>query len=272
MSTDARASARATCTARSAARAPAGRHPRGSDAGGSCRRCASRGRSPTVAAASRRGDPLTQLDPGAVGALFHLVRVADGLEDATQVEAAVRLRRLHRLRRERSERGMQHAALGGEADDEIVRVVAECKQSLDPDLQVVEVVVRHVEPHGEAAGDEVGDRPEVLLRRYDEPDLLGRHAPASRQEARTAVSTLSAASTALSVIRSTLSSCPFTRSTLPPTLLITGSTSRSAPVMNAERRATVPPRRISRYAIDKPMARRKTASASLHRSAQVNAT
>ena len=97
-----------------------------------------------------------------------------------QVEAAVRVGRLHRLGRERPERGVQHAVVGGEGDDELVRVVAEREQRLDPDLQVVEVVVGHVEPHGEAAGDEVGDRPEVLLRRDDEPDLVGRHVPASR--------------------------------------------------------------------------------------------
>src|SRR5258705_7776035 len=89
--------------------------------------------------------------------------------------------------------------------------------------------------------------------------------------ARTAVSTLSAASTALSVIWSTLSSCPLTRSTLPPTLLMTGRISRSAPRINAERRPTVPPRRTRRYAKDRPTARRKTASASRQRSPHVNA-
>src|SRR5581483_1788171 len=89
--------------------------------------------------------------------------------------------------------------------------------------------------------------------------------------ARTAVSTLSAASTALSVIRSTLSSCPFTRSTLPPTLPITGRRESSAPRMNAVSRATVPARRMMRYADERPSARRNTARASRQRSPQVNA-
>ena len=51
--------------------------------------------------------------------------------------------------------------------------------------------------------------------------------------ARTAVSTLSAASTALSVTWSTLSSCALMRSTLPPTFSITGSTSRSVPLIRS---------------------------------------
>ena len=46
---------------------------------------------------------------------------------------------------------------------------------------------------------------------------------------RTASSTASTASTALSVAVSSLSSCAFTRSTEPPTLLITGRTSRLCP-------------------------------------------
>src|SRR5207253_298559 len=62
---------------------------------------------------------------------------------------------------------------------------------------------------------------------------------------RTAESTLWTTSTALSVMRSTLSSCPFTRSTVPPTLAITGRISFSAPLMNAETRASVPPSRTN---------------------------
>ena len=101
---------------------------------------------------------------------------------------------MHLLRRERPERGVEHAVVGGKRDDELVRVVTECEQRLDPDLQVVEIVVRHVEPHREAAGDEVGDRPEVLLRRDDEPDLVCRHVPASRSSSRRSLSRRAAAS------------------------------------------------------------------------------
>src|SRR5205823_14915316 len=62
-----------------------------------------------------------------------------------------------------------------------------------------------------------------------------------------------------------------TRSTLPPTLLITGRSSRSAPEINAERRPAVPPSRTSRYAVERPTATRNTASASRQRSPHVNA-
>src|SRR3954454_9369563 len=88
--------------------------------------------------------------------------------------------------------------------------------------------------------------------------------------ARTAVSTLSAASTALSVIWSTLSSCVFTRSTLPPTLSTTGRTDSSVPLINDERRSTVPARRTKKYATERPIAKRKTARASHQRYSQVN--
>src|SRR5439155_2823947 len=68
-----------------------------------------------------------------------------------------------------------------------------------------------------------------------------------------------------------LSSWPFTRSTLPPTLEMTGRTSRSTPLTNEERRPTVSPSRMNRYASESPTARRKTASASRHRSPQLKA-
>src|SRR3954453_9539706 len=89
---------------------------------------------------------------------------------------------------------MQHAVVGREGDDELVRVVAEAEQRLDPDLQIVQVVVRHVEPHRQAAGHQVGDRPEVLLGRDDEPDLVGGHAPASRSSSTRSLSRRAAAS------------------------------------------------------------------------------
>src|SRR4029078_420827 len=141
-SSAARASARATCTARSAARAPGGRRPRGSGAAGSCRRSAS----------CHRRYPLAQLDPGSAVALLYLVRVADSLQHAMQADAALPVVPVHLLRREGPERGVEHAVVGGERDDELVRVVTEYEQRLDPDLQVVEGGGRHAEPPGEDAG------------------------------------------------------------------------------------------------------------------------
>src|SRR5439155_24024905 len=154
---------------------------------GSCRRSAPGRR-------TCRRDPLGQLDPGAAVALLDLVGVADGVEHALQIEIAVRGNLVHLVRREGPERGMQHPVIGREGDDELSRVVAEAEQRLDPDLQVVEVIVRHVEPHREAAGDEVRDRPEVLLRRDDEPAPLGGHAPASRSSSTRSLSRRAAAS------------------------------------------------------------------------------
>src|SRR5262249_41022376 len=151
----ARGSARATCTARSAALAPAGPRPRGSGAEGSCRRSASCCR-------LRTGDPLAQLDPGTAVALLDLVRVAHRLQHAMQIEASIGVRRVHLLGCEGPERGAQYAVVGGEGYDEVAGVVAESEQSLDSDLQIVEVVVRHVESHREAASHEVRNRPEVL--------------------------------------------------------------------------------------------------------------
>ena len=66
------------------------------------------------------------------------------------------------------------------------------------------------------------------------------------ETARTAVSALSAIDTALSVTVSSLSSWSFTRSTVPPAFTITGSRSRSEPLMNDESRAKVPPIRMNR--------------------------
>ena len=67
------------------------------------------------------------------------------------------------------------------------------------------------------------------------------------ETARTAVSALSAIDTALSVTVSSLSSWSLTRSTVPPAFTITGSRSRSEPLMNDESRANVPPMRMKRY-------------------------
>ena len=64
------------------------------------------------------------------------------------------------------------------------------------------------------------------------------------ETARTAVSALSAIETALSVTTSILSSWSFTRSTVPPDFTITGSRSRSVPLMRDDSRAKVPPSRI----------------------------
>src|SRR5829696_128483 len=89
---------------------------------------------------------------------------------------------------------------------------------------------------------------------------------------RMAVSSRSTVSTALFLVTSTLSSCPFTRSTEPPSLLITGRISSCVPLMNAERRARVPPRRTKAYAIARPVASRKTLSARYARSPELNAS
>src|SRR5581483_5558741 len=155
--------------------------------GGSCRRCASCG-------GTRRA--LRQLEPDAVVAPLDLVRVADGLEDALQVEPAfARLRRLERVGRERPERGVEDALGGGEDDGHLAVVVAEPEHGVERDLEILEVVEREVVMGGEPAGDEVRDRPEVLFGRDDEPDLVAAHTvPASRSSVSRSSSRRAAAS------------------------------------------------------------------------------
>src|SRR4029077_16960831 len=111
-----------------------------------------------------------------------------------QIETTVGVRRLDLLRRERPERSVQHSVVGGERHDELVRIGAKREERLDPDLQIVEVAVRHVEPRGQTAGDEVRDRPEILLGRNDQPDLVRGHLPASRSSSASARSRRAAAS------------------------------------------------------------------------------
>ena len=80
---------------------------------------------------------------------------------------------------------------------------------------------------GEAVGDACSDAGDLLDGRRDH----------RRDRARTAMSALSAIETALSVTVSGLSSWSLTRSTVPPVLTITGSRSRSVPLMNEESRS-----------------------------------
>src|SRR5438034_5777385 len=79
MSTAGRASGRATCTARSAARGPGGHHPRGNGAGGPCR-----ARSSGVPISGLNG--LGELDPLRPVAIFDLNSIADRGENAFEVE------------------------------------------------------------------------------------------------------------------------------------------------------------------------------------------
>src|SRR5581483_11735941 len=67
-------------------------------------------------------------------------------------------------------------------DRDVAVVVAAGEQRLERDLQVLELLVRQLEPGAEPADDEVRDVVEVLLRRQDERDLVahGRSSPASR--------------------------------------------------------------------------------------------
>src|SRR5581483_7631860 len=89
---------------------------------------------------------------------------------------------------------------------------------------------------------------------------------------RTASSTASTAWTALDVAVSSLSSCALTRSTEPPTLLMTGSTSRSAPRINDESRSNVTANRRKAQPRPTPAATRNTDSATRVRSPKEKAT
>ena len=104
------------------------------------------------------------------------------------------------------------------------------------------------------------------------PEIFRTGRVIAKLRARTALSTLSTASTALSVMWSTLSSWPFTRSTVPPTLLITGRSSLSAPLMNAETRPSVPPSWRNAYASARPTTTRKTLRAAYATSLQAKAS
>src|SRR6266550_6411837 len=159
MNTAAPASARATCTARLAARAPAGRRPRGSDAAVPCRP-----RSPTTP--FQGVESLRQDDPLRAVSVVDLHGVTDGVEDPAEVE---------RIRAPFPEFGPH----GGErADDHPELTVLDehpkrhlsaiawtFEQRVERKLEILEVLEAQVQPRGEPAQHEMGDAVEGVVRR-----------------------------------------------------------------------------------------------------------
>src|SRR5205085_4774361 len=164
-----RASGRATCTARSAARAPRDRPLGGTGGGAPCRSSGSLGAFDAL-------DALLELDPVAAFPLDRRETVDDRLQHASQTDAVVGTFELgpQSVAGERAESGLDGVLPDLQLDGQLTLLSAPLEQRLQGRAEVVHDLVAEVEPGCDPGEHKLGDVLAPLIARNREQDPVRR--------------------------------------------------------------------------------------------------